>query len=250
MLFEREAYILDRSPIEKDLLNLFKPYQKLVIYDIGSCEGEDSIKYSKLFPNARILAFEPLPDNQELIKKNLSRYGINRVELIPVALSDKKGTVDFHVSSGNPEGKSNNDDWNFGNKSSSLLKPDKHLDVLPWVKFDRVISVPTNTLQNVSEELNISDIDFVHMDVQGAEIMVLNGAGAILKNIKAIWLEVANVTLYKDQPTRTGIEDFMKKNGFYLVKTCMEGNVGDQMYLNHKYFKTLSLFSVKKHFRK
>lgn len=249
-MFNREVYILNKSPIQKDLYNLFKANQKLIILDIGSCEGEDSIRYSKMFPNSRILAFEPLPSNQELILENLRKYEINNVELVPYALSDKKGTCNFHVSSGNPDGLLNNEDWNFGNKSSSLLQPDKHLDITPWVKFHQQITVKTNTLLNISEELKINDIDFVHIDVQGAELMVLNGAGVILKNIKVIWLEVANLTLYKNQAVKTEIEDFMKKNGFYLIKTCMEGDTGDQMYLNNRYFKTIALFSLKKHFRK
>jgi hypothetical protein len=35
----------------------------------------------------------------------------------------------------------------------------------------------------------------------------------------------------------------MTKNGFYLVKSEMEGQVGDQFYLNKKYFKIFSIFS-------
>ena len=37
----------------------------------------------------------------------------------------------------------------------------------------------------------------------------------------------------------------MTKNGFYLVKSEMEGQVGNQFYLNKKYFETFSFFNKK-----
>ena len=236
-MYTRKDYIESSSPVEKELLMLFRKKSLKVIFDIGSCEGEDSIKYSKLFPDARIVSFEPLPDNQKLIKDNLSKYAVRNVEVIPVALSDRKGTADFHVSSGSPEGRSNTDQWNFGNKSSSLLKPDKHLEVTPWVKFDQVITVPTDTLENVCEELKIADIDFAHIDVQGAELKVLKGAGKMLENIKAIWMEVSNITLYQNQPLKTEVEKFMQESGFCLYINAIAGTSGDQMYINRRYFK-------------
>lgn len=242
MKYIREQYILYDSPIKKDLLKLFDSNQKIIIFDIGSCEGEDSIKYSKLFPNARIIAFEPLPDNQKMIRSNLVKYGVSNIEVVPIALSDTKGIVDFYVSSGSPEGKLNSDEWNYGNKSSSLLKPDKHLEITPWVKFDQVISVPTNTLEDVCKELNISSIDFIHMDVQGAELKVLKGAGELIRNIKVVWLEVSNITLYQNQPLKSEVERFMKQNGFCLFENAIDGSSGDQMYINRKYFRNRSWF--------
>jgi hypothetical protein len=81
------------------------------------------------------------------------------------------------------------------------------------------------------------------MDVQGAELKVLIGAKDTVKNIKAIWLEVADVELYKNQPLRVDVENYMKKNGFHLFKSDVEGGVGDQFYINKKYFKIVSFLS-------
>lgn len=233
---KREQYIETPSPIAGILVRLFRRKHPAVIMDIGSCEGEDSVKYSKLFPAARILAFEPLPDNQKLIRDNIEKYGVKNIEIVPVALSDTKTIADFHVSSGNPEGRPNSEEWDFGNKSSSLLEPDKHKEITPWVKFDKVISVQTDTLKAVCEEKAISFVDFAHIDVQGAELRVLKGAGRLLSDIKAIWMEVSIVSLYKEQPLKNEVEEFMKKNGFCLYLNAVNGTTGDQMYLNRKYF--------------
>jgi len=249
MRFDREEYILSQSPIKDDLLKLFNCKDHCLIMDIGACEGEESIRYSRLFPNASIYCFEPLPKNQKKIIENLKKYNVNNVRLIEVALSDEEGGCEFYVSSGHPEQEDKNLNWDFGNKSSSLLPPDKHLDRVPWLKFEEKIKVPTRTLNSFLLKHKIQEVDFMHMDVQGAELKVLKGAGKHIENIKAIWLEVADVSLYKGQATRNMIESFMKENNFYLAKSLVEGEVGDQMYLNKKYFKTFSFLFYTKHFR-
>lgn len=247
-MFDRETYILTDSPIKKDLLKLFKKDQKLIILDIGGCEGEESIKYSRIFPNSSILCFEPLPKNQKKILQNIQNFNVKNIELIPVALSDKEGKQKLYVSSGQPKENPPDTDWDFGNKSSSLLPPDKHLELFPWLKFNEKIIVPVQKLSYFLIQKNITMIDFIHMDIQGAELKALAGAGSYIKNIKAIWLEVSNITLYENQPKRIDIEEYMKRNGFYLVKSIMEGQIGDQMYLNERYFKTISIFSLKIYF--
>jgi FkbM family methyltransferase len=235
-MYDRTQYILSELPNKSDLLKLFSQKQELTIFDIGGCEGEDSIRYSRLFPNAAVFVFEPLPKNQQRILETIKNYNAEKVTLLPIALSDNKGVSQFYVSSGHPEEIKENLDWDFGNKSSSLLPPDKHLETTPWVKFDDVIDVQTNTLSDFLVDNDVDEIDFVHMDVQGAELKVLNGAGKHIKKIKAIWLEVADITLYKNQPTKTDIEIFMTNNGFHLAKSRLEGKVGDQLYLNESYF--------------
>jgi hypothetical protein len=86
------------------------------------------------------------------------------------------------------------------------------------------------------------------MDVQGAEMKVLNGAGLLLNNIKVIWMEVSDISMYKDQPFKNQIEKFMKSNGFILYIDKMEGHSGDQMYINSRFFKIQCFFLKLKHF--
>lgn len=74
------------------------------------------------------------------------------------------------------------------------------------------------------------------MDVQGAELMVLNGAGNFIQSIKAIWLEVSTVHVYKDQPLSDDIDKFMHENGFALVKDCLQDIQGDRLYISKRYF--------------
>lgn len=241
-IYNRDNYILTDSPLKKDLLKLFKKNDKLIILDIGGCEGEESIRYSRIFPFSNIYTFEALPENQKLVAENIIKYNVKNIELVPMAVSDEEGFSQFYVSSGHPENQSKDLDWDFGNKSSSLLSPENN-NIASWLIFDKKINVPTITLDSFLRENKINELDFVHMDVQGAELKVLMGAKDAVKNIKAIWLEVADVELYKNQPLRVEVENYMKKNEFQIVKSDIEGGFGDQFYINKNYFKIFSFFS-------
>jgi FkbM family methyltransferase len=241
-IYNRDNYILADSPLKKDLLKLFKKNSKLTILDIGGCEGEESIRYSRIFPLSSIYTFEPLPENQKLIEENIIKYKAKNVSLVPFAVSDEEGFSQFYVSSGHPENLSKDLDWDFGNKSSSLLHPENN-NLASWLVFEKKINVQTITLVSFLNQNKIKEVDFVHMDVQGAELKVLKGAKDAIKNIKAIWLEVADMELYKDQPLRVEVENYMKKSNFQIVKSDVEGGFGDQFYINKNYFKIFSLFS-------
>lgn len=232
-----DSYISAPLEIEKELLQCFSNSDKLVIFDIGACEAEDSIKYSRLFPSATIYSFEPLPSNQEKARANLSKYNVANVKLISEALSNQVGSAFFHISSGNPEGLQNNDNWDYGNKSSSLLAPSEEMPKYhQWLKFEEKVHVQTNTLEHFCNQHNIVQIDFAHIDVQGAELMVLIGSGNMLQNIKAVWLEVENVELYKNQPLKNEVEHFMQSKGFINILDKVDHISGDQFYVNLNFF--------------
>src|SRR5687768_10582879 len=119
MVFDRSIYINEPTPIEHELKTMFLPNEPIIIFEIGACEGEDSVKYSRLFPNSKIFAFEPIPDNIKLIEKNLLKYNIGNVLFFNKALSDNIGWAEFFISEGKPQNAPETD-WDYGNKSSSL----------------------------------------------------------------------------------------------------------------------------------
>jgi FkbM family methyltransferase len=216
---------------------LYKIYDKnedLIIFDIGACEGESSIFYSEHFLNAKLYTFEPVPSNFELIKKNTASY--SNINPFQIALSDKNGTAIFHVSSGTPESIDKDDETDYGNKSSSLLSPELHTSTHTWLKFENKIEVKTQILSDFCKEKVISKIDFIHIDVQGAELMVFEGANEFIKNIDCIWMEVEEVELYKGQPLKPDVEKFMSQRGFFKVLDTTNGQAGDQFYAKKDFF--------------
>lgn len=230
-----ELYLKTPFEIEKELLEYFKFKKPKYIFDIGACDGLDSIKYSWLFPKAKVFSFEPIENNYKLFVKNIEKYNVKNIVIEQIALSDNNGVAEFYLSSGSPED-IDNPDWDYGNKSSSLLKPNKTTEILPWLKFENKQMVRTKTLSSYMVENKIDVIDFIHMDVQGAELMVLNGAKEHLKNIKMIWLEVENIELYKNQPLKNDVEDFLSQNNFKKIKDTVNAIAGDQLWIQYSYF--------------
>jgi FkbM family methyltransferase len=231
MIFDREHYINEPIPINRELNLLFKKNGTLTIFEVGACEGEDSIRYSRLFKRSKIYSFEPLPKNVEIIKNNILKHSAENISVFNLALSSEIGQAEFYVSSGRPPDAPETD-WDYGNKSSSLFPPDKHTELASFIEFNKKIIVPTTTLSAFCKSENINIIDYMHIDVQGAELLVLQGAGDFINSIKAIWLEVSKISVYKDQPLIDDVNKFMSDNNFVLAKDCLFDLQGDQLYIS------------------
>jgi FkbM family methyltransferase len=227
-------YIKEPLPFDKELDKYFKTSDELTLFEIGSCEGEDSIRLRRKYPKARIYTFEPLPGNIEKIKTNFQKYAAKNINLFKLAMSNKDGKATFYVSSGHPEDRPKEEDWDYGNKSSSLLRPKKTKQIHRWLKFKDKIKVKTRRLDSFCDEACIDKIDFIFIDVQGAELMVLKGAGDLLKKVGMIWMEVESVELYNHQPLKDDVESFMQANGFKCIKSTVDEISGDQLYVNSK----------------
>lgn len=226
------TYLSEPTGHEQILTGLFKRSESLTIFDVGACEGEDSIRYAKLFPEARIYSFEPLAENQRLARANFEKYQVQTAELVGAALSDRGGTAAFHVSAGEPPVPFRGKDWNYGNKSSSLLSPKTAEPMFGWLRFETVVEVPCETIDAFCAQRHIRRIDFVHLDVQGAESLVLAGARRMMTKITAIWLEVSDEELYAGQRLRPDIERWMRRRGFVRCLEMRRDAEGDQFWMN------------------
>jgi len=219
----KDCFINSSIGNESELLSTFDVNSKITIADIGACDGLSTIHYSKMFSNAIFLCFEMIYENYLEMIKNFMEYGIDkRANCYHVALSDTFEDRKVFVSYGQaPTVKT----WNTGNKSSSLLKPKEHLLEHPWCNFSE------KTIKTSLLDYFWLPIDFMHIDVQGAEKMVLNGASEKLKTTTAIWIEVSEKELYENQAMTNDIKDILLQKGFELIKnTCSTGGVGDQFW--------------------
>ena len=77
-----------------------------VIFDIGGNVGITSIYLASIFPDAKIYTFEPLPDNFEILTKNIQKY--NNIEAFNIGLGSKNGNFKVYLS---------DDSENFGGVS-------------------------------------------------------------------------------------------------------------------------------------
>lgn len=224
---KKDAFIAAGSEIADDLLKIFGKYASIVIADIGACDGLSTIIYANLFPNARLIAFEPIIENYNDMICNLNEYGVaNRMMYtMPVALGDKNSITQMWRSHGDAPGV---DGWETGNKSSSLLRPTGHLESHKWCEFTKDVTVPVHRIDDMKLG---TVIDFVHMDVQGAELIVLNGGINTFSKTTAIWVEVSTKELYEGQPLKHDIQIWMDHHGFRCIKDTCDRKYGDMLFV-------------------
>ncbi len=140
-----------------------------VVLEIGAHIGSFSVYSSK--KAKKVYSFEPMPENFELLKQNIKLNRCINVQPIQKAVSDKKETAGFFISKVNTGGHSLFSDEN-----------------------GRRIKVQTITLKDFFEEYEVSKIDFLKMDCEGAEYRILYTCPPeILDKISKISMEYHNV---------------------------------------------------------
>jgi hypothetical protein len=85
------------------------------------------------------------------------------------------------------------------------------------VNLDFSIEIETTTLDYFCQKENIKKINFFQIDVQGADLLVLQGAQEILKDsVLTIQIEVEFSYLYCDQPLFADVDSYLRKQDFTL----------------------------------
>jgi FkbM family methyltransferase len=227
-----EKYLNDPLPIEKEL-KYYLQKENIVIFDVGCCEGEDTIRYSNLFPESIIYSFEPHPDNFRKTIFNLEKYTVKNSKVFNFALSNLNSSIDFYLSEGHPQDLPSTGEWNYGNKSSSIFPPKELHEKYDWLRLKNKIKVDSITIDKFCKENNIKNIDLLHLDVQGAEILVLEGSKNMIDEIGLIWLEAEIVELYENQPLKDNVVEFLDSN-FEKIKEIDNYLSCDMLFINKK----------------
>jgi len=129
-----------------------------VIIDCGANIGMSVLFFKWLYPNSIIYAFEPSPSIFEMLQKNISANKLENVFCYNVALADKTATVQFFE----PDGIA-------GSLTGSLSH--ERNDGTP-------VEVQAMPLSAFIRENNITSIDYLKMDIEGAETAVINEMAA------------------------------------------------------------------------
>lgn len=175
----------------------------LVIFDVGAYIGEVTATYKKLFPESTIYCFEPFPDSFEKLNKSCRDGSIKTYQ---IAFSNKKGKNTFHV--------------NVDLSCNSLLPPTESEFKRYSAKSikDGEIRVEADTLDNFCAEKGISCIDILKLDVEGAEVKVLEGASRMLSKqaIKLIYSEVMFIPHYEGGCLFHELTGFLNRHEYTL----------------------------------
>lgn len=130
----------------------------MTVVDVGSNLGYYALLESWLVePQGMVIAIEPVPENAELCKRNISLNGCSNIVFRQMAISDQNATLPVHVSE-----RSN---WHS-------LYP------VPWPTKE--VSVAACTLDALVRELSLDRVDLIRMDLEGYELKVLDGMRATI----------------------------------------------------------------------
>lgn len=140
-----------------------------VIIDIGAHIGLFSVIASQVAGDqGKIYAFEPAPSTFELLQKTVSINNKEKViETVQKAVGKETGKITFFIS----------DDKADNSNSLVQYKEDRSL---------HGIDVAVTSVDNFVQEKNISKLDFIKIDVEGAEYDTLQGAVHTLKNLRPV----------------------------------------------------------------
>jgi FkbM family methyltransferase len=138
-----------------------------VILDLGSNVGYTVADLAHRFPRARILGVEMDARNLELARRNTAVFG-PRVQLVHAAVWHTDGVVEYDPAA---------DDDAFAVRTDSA----------PGAG---AVTVPARSITSLLDEAGIDRVDYVKMDIEGAEGALLDGDVAWLDRVDALKIEI------------------------------------------------------------
>ena len=186
----------------------------MTIFNVGSRKVSSEDDYGSqdwgiFAPNLIIYAFDADADACDIANADLASRQVNWTEKhIPLALSDTVGEATLYVTK-HP-------------MCSSLYPPNEAYlsrfnELIEYMGLDFIIDIETTTIDDFCQEEGITEIDFLKVDVQGADLKVIQGGKKILgSSILAIQTEVEFCELYQNQPLFSDIDSFLREQEFTL----------------------------------
>ncbi len=182
------------------------------VIHVGASVGQELGIYRSI-TNGPCLFVEPI-DRVFAILASRLRTDENE-HAVKAVCSDQDGAeVAFNVSSNSGE-------------SSSLLGLGRHADVFPGVTYVQQVRMRTSRLDTIVQNLRPDPMpNLLVIDVQGAELLVLRGAGAILDRVDAVFCEASSTPLYEGGCTLDQIAAFLRDHDLPIIWTEMFPHLG------------------------
>ena len=186
------------SPRLDDLLRMSNG-----IVHVGANTGQERELYDRY--ELKVVWIEPIDDVFDELTQNIAIFP--KQSAFKALLTSQVGeNVTLNIA-------------NNGGASSSLFDLARHKEIWPDVHYVHQINVSSRTLDDLiaSGDIDVTGCDFLVMDVQGAELMVLKGSEKFLRALRFIRLEAADFEAYQGAPLRKDIQEFLEDKGFREV---------------------------------
>ena len=172
-------------------------------WDIGANIGLYSI-YAAKQRGAAVFAFEPSVFNLEQLARNIYINALqSQVVIVPLALSEEAGASLFKMTT-----------MSWGGALSTFGKDyGQHGELLNEVFEYKTCGM---SMDSVSNHLNIPSPQYIKIDVDGIEHLILRGGASVLRGAKSVLIEIDDGFLAQaDESTR-----HLKEAGLKLYRKC------------------------------
>jgi FkbM family methyltransferase len=167
-LVRHASYVLLSHGVEPTITGLMRAvcelFEPRLFWDVGASFGYYGFLLKSLNPNARVVMFEPDPDNIKLMERTLERASIRGIELLPVAASDSTGEATFNVDP-------------IAGSTGTLEDERETFSQRHWGRTQPIV-VQTLALDDLRQDAD--ELDLLKIDVEGHEERVVHGAAATL----------------------------------------------------------------------
>ena len=130
-----------------------------VFYDVGANVGFYSLLSSLLVGHGKVFAFEPAPRNLPYLRRHLELNHAGNVEVLPLAISNTMGQAHFQIEAS---------------------------DLMGHLAQGGSTTVATATLDSLVESGRIAPPNFIKMDIEGAELLALQGSSQVFQRFHPI----------------------------------------------------------------
>lgn len=202
------------------VLNRFGLARRGVLH-VGANEGQEADLYNDL-GFERVFWIEADPDIFPRLLGTLRSFPSQTAYC--ALLADKDGeAIPFYVSNNN-------------GGSSSLLpfNKKKMAELFPGLDVQQEKVLSTERLESfiARHQIQVGSFNVLNIDVQGAELLVLKGAGDLLLGLDLICLEVRLARDYIGSSLLHEVDLYLIPEGFRRVRTSALGAEGEAYYLN------------------
>lgn len=167
-----EFHTLKREIWGQDCYHFETNSDSPLIIDVGAHIGISLLYFKSLFPQSKILAFEPNPENISFLKENVIINGLEDIEIIPKAISKENATKPFYIDSTQSH-------WN---SNSSLIKGS-------WNGKERTEAINVQCVR-LDKYLAGNKVDCLKIDTEGTELQIIKSIKSVLaSNVINIFVE-------------------------------------------------------------
>jgi FkbM family methyltransferase len=162
-----------------------------VVYDVGANIGTHTCFVGKRLESGLVVAFEPMPTNVARLRLNLSaNIPVSRWNIAEIALSDEDGPGSLAIQG-----------HNYGEGKHALSK-------------DGELEIDVSRGETLIEEGRYPAPDILKIDVEGAELQVLEGFGERLADIRVVYAELHHSLSAEYGTSTKEIEEYLRDHGF------------------------------------